>query len=69
MIVKNASVQSEKVVIVVSRDGTSKQKLAVGTNLAPNDPDIEVLVAELEAFLRSRPDFDTAEVACAESVD
>ena len=69
MIIKNASVESEKVVIVVARDGTSKQKLAVATNLAANDPDMEVLIAELEEFLRDHPDFDTAEIVCANSAD
>lgn len=68
MIIKNASVRSERVVIVVLKDGTSSQKLAIGTNLAPNAPEMEVLIAEVEAFLRQRDDFDGAEISCKELV-
>jgi hypothetical protein len=67
MIIKNASVRSEKVVIIVSRDGTSKQKLAVATNLGAEHPDMEVLIAELEEFLRDNSAFDTAEIISAET--
>jgi hypothetical protein len=67
MMINNASVRSEKVVIVVSRNGTSKQKLAVGTDLAPNAPEMEVLIAEVESFLRNRSDFDSAEISGMES--
>ena len=68
MIIKNASVRSEKVVIVVSKGGTSRQKLAISTNLAPNAPEMEVLIAEVEAFLRQRNDFVDAEINCKELV-
>jgi hypothetical protein len=68
MIIKNACVRSEKVVIVVSKDGTSKQKLAIGANLAPEALEMEVLVAEIEGFLRQRDDFYDVEISCIESV-
>jgi len=69
MIVKNASVESERVVIVVAKDGVTRQKLVVETRLGPKDADLEPLIAELERFLRDRPDFDTAEIACLGSAD
>jgi hypothetical protein len=68
MKIKNASVRSEKVVIIVSKDGTSKQKLVIGTNLAPNAPEMEVLIAECENFLRTRHDFYDVEIGCTESI-
>jgi len=68
MIIKNPSVRSEKVVIVVSPDGTTKQKLAIGTNLAPDAPELELLIAEVEDFLRKRDDFYDVEIGCIESV-
>jgi hypothetical protein len=68
MIIKNPSVRSEKVVIVVSPDGTTKQKLAIGTSLAPDAPELELLIAEVEDFLRKRDDFYDVEIGCIESV-
>jgi hypothetical protein len=56
------------VVILVSKDGTTRQKLAIGTSLAPNAPEMEVLIAEIEGFLREREDFYDAEISCTESV-
>jgi hypothetical protein len=68
MIIKNPSVRSEKVVIVVSQDGTTRQKLAIGTNLAPDAPEMELLIAEIEVFLRKGGDFYDVEISCLESV-
>jgi hypothetical protein len=68
MIITNPSVRSEKVVIVVSQDGTTKQKLAIGTNLAPGAPEMELLIAEIEDFLRKRDAFYDVEISCIESV-
>jgi hypothetical protein len=68
MIIKNPIVRSEKVVIVVSQDGTTKQKLAIGTNLAPDAPEMELLIAEIEDFLRERDDFYDVEISCTVSV-
>ena len=67
MMIKNASVRSEKVVIIVSPDGTSKQKLAIGADLAAKAPEMEVLIAEIEDFLQKRHDFCGAEISCAET--
>ncbi len=67
MMIKNASVRSETVVIVVSPDGTSKQKLAIRTDLAAKAPEMEVLIAEIEGFLLERHDFCGAEISCAET--
>ena len=68
MIIKNPSVRSEKVVIVVSQDGTTRQKLAIGANLAPDAPEMELLIAEIEEFLRERDDFYDVEICCIETV-
>jgi hypothetical protein len=68
MIIKNPTVRSEKVVIVVSQDGTTKQKLAVVADLAPDAPEMELLIAEVEGFLRTRDDFYDVEISCIESV-
>ena len=68
MIIKNPSVRSEKVVIVVSQDGTTKQKLAIAANLAPDTPEMELLIAEIEEFLRERDDFYDVEISCIETV-
>jgi len=68
MIIKNPTVRSEKVVIVVSQDGTTKQKLAISANLAPDAPEMELLIAEVEGFLRTRDDFYDVEISCIESV-
>jgi hypothetical protein len=56
------------VVIVVSQDGTTKQKLAIAANLAPDTPEMELLIAEIEEFLRERDDFYDVEISCIETV-
>jgi hypothetical protein len=68
MIIRNASIRREKVVILVSKDGRTRQKLAIGTSLAPDAPEMEVLIAEIEGFLRERDDFYDVEISCIESV-
>jgi hypothetical protein len=68
MIIKNPNVRSEKVVIVVSQDGTTKQKLAIGTDLAPGAPEMELLIAEIEDFLGEGNDFYDVEISCTVSV-
>ena len=67
--IKNASVESERIVITLAKGGTSRQKLVVETRLRAEDADLEPLIAELEQFLSDRPEFDAAEIACLGSTD